>query len=77
MEEKKSKAKKKAYSDYPQLQFTTDPETRDKLMARIERIRDRYNKNKDDNSLSFSRSDVALEALNRGLQMMEEELKKK
>lgn len=76
MEEKKSKAKKKAYSDYPQLQFTTTLEIRDKVLHRISKIRNHYNKNRDEKSIMFSKSDVAIKALEIGLQELEKNIKK-
>jgi hypothetical protein len=77
MDEKKSKVKVKKYEDYPLLQFSTDPGTKEKITSRIEKLREKFNKRRDPGSLAFSKSDIAIEALKRGLEFLEEDLKKK
>lgn len=77
MDEKKSKAKAKKYEDYPLLQFSTDPDTKESINNRIEKLRDKHNKRRAPGSLAFSKSHVAIEALKKGLSLLEEELKKK
>ena len=71
MEAKKSKAKRKSYSEYPQLQFTTTPEIKKLINNRLEKLRKELNRDLSDGELLFSKSDIAIKALVIGLSKLE------
>ncbi len=71
MKAKGSKKKQKNYADYPQLQFTTNPETKDFINKRLDSLREIYNQHLESNQLLFTKSDIAIEALKIGLKQLE------
>jgi hypothetical protein len=67
--------KKKTPSDYPILRFTTTNETYSEVMHRIGNLVNFHNENLEEGQCRFRGNDIAIEALRKGLLLMEKKLK--
>lgn len=60
---------------YPQIQFSTKPKVKERIMKKIEKLRKLANKN-NDGPILFTKGDIGIEALELGLEQLEKKLKK-
>ena len=67
--------KKKTSADYPQIQFKVTTEVRTEIMGRIKVLTDYYNENLEDGECRFRGNDIAIEALRKGLTLIEKKIK--
>ena len=69
------KGEKKTSSDYPSIHLRPTLEDKTSIDARIERILTVLNAKRSEDQLLFKKNDVAIEALKRGLDLIEKGLK--
>lgn len=70
------KGKLKQPHDYPQFAFRIPKEIKNKLQARLDRLKVAYNKKRQEDEKTVNKNDILLEAIEIGLTKLEDKVHK-